>query len=216
MLIYQPHGAIAQLNTEADTETQSKPLEVDHALLKLLSIPTFAFLTAIGAQVAIPTPPFGLPVTLQTLMVLLAAMALGPRLGFASMALYLVMGIIGIGVFAQGEAGLAVLLGQSGGYLIGFLVCQPFAHYLIKKRNGSIRGWLALFLAGIAVHLVVFAIGVPWLWWIHQVDDVGGPLSWPLAIKYGFVVFIPGILIKSGLAAGIAAFALPHVARKLW
>ncbi len=216
MVINQQQSAPTQLNADADAHSSSSQLEVDSALLKLLSIPTFAFLTAVGAQVAIPTPPFGLPVTLQTLMVLLAAMALGPRLGFASMALYLVTGIIGIGVFAEGEAGIAVLLGQSGGYLIGFLVCQPIAHYLIKKRDGSIRGWLALFLAGIAVHLVVFAIGVPWLWWIHQVDDVGGPLSWPLAIKYGFVVFIPGILIKSGLAAGIAAFALPHVARKLW
>lgn len=209
--IYADH-----LSTESEAGAHPQRTEIDRALLRLLAVPLFAMFTAIGAQIAVPTPPFGIPVTLQTLAVLLAAMALGPRLGFSSMLLYLVMGIVGIGVFAQGEAGWAVLIGQSGGYLLGFLLCQPVAQALIKKKDGTVRGWLALFLAGIAVHLVIFLCGVPWLWWIHRIDNTNSPLSIADAIHYGFVVFIPGMLLKSGIAAGIAAWALPSVARRIW
>jgi biotin transport system substrate-specific component len=201
---------------DAATHTQPQRIEIDRALLRLMSVPLFALFTAIGAQIAVPTPPFGIPVTLQTLMVLLAAMALGPKLGLASMLLYLVTGIIGVGVFAEGQAGWQTILGQSGGYLIGFLFCQPLAHTLIKRRDGSIRGWLALFLAGIAVHLLIFAFGVPWLWWIHQIDESAQVLTWNQAIYGGFTVFIPGMLLKSGIAAGIGAWALPSVAKRLW
>jgi biotin transport system substrate-specific component len=201
---------------DAATHTQPQRFEIDRALLRLMSVPLFALFTAIGAQIAVPTPPFGIPVTLQTLMALLAAMALGPKLGLASMLLYLVTGIIGVGVFAEGQAGWQTILGQSGGYLIGFLFCQPLAHALIKRRDGSIRGWLALFLAGIAVHLLIFAFGVPWLWWIHQIDESAQALTWNQAIYGGFTVFIPGMLLKSGIAAAIGAWALPSVAKRLW
>jgi biotin transport system substrate-specific component len=201
-------------NTETDSSLQS--IELDRAILRLLAVPLFVFFTAVGAQIAVPTPPFGIPVTLQTLAVLLAAMALGPKLGYASMLLYLVMGALGVAVFAEGEAGWKVIIGQSGGYLLGFLFCQPVAHAFIKREDGSIRGWLSLFAAGIAVHMVIFVFGVPWLWWIHRIDDVNEPLTIASAIHYGFVVFIPGMLLKSGIAAGIAAFVLPSVAKRLW
>lgn len=202
--------------SDSDIGTNAQSVEMDRALLRLLSIPFFALLTAIGAQIAVPTPPFGIPVTLQTLMVLLAAMALGPKLGLGSMFLYLVMGAIGVGVFADGEAGWRVLIGSTGGYLFGFLLCQPLAHALIRKSDGSIRGWLALFLAGIAVHMVIFVLGVPWLWWVYQIDTKAIPITFYEAFRGGFVVFIPGMLLKSGIAAGIAAWALPSVARRLW
>jgi biotin transport system substrate-specific component len=201
---------------DSGLDSATNKQELERALLRLIAVPMFAMLTAIGAQIAVPTPPFGIPVTLQTLMVLLAAMTLGPRLGFASMALYLVMGIIGFGVFAQGQAGWIVVIGQTGGYLFGFLVCQPVAHALIRKRDGSVRGWLSLFLAGIAVHMVIFTFGVSWLWWIHLIDNQSPALSFADALYYGFVVFIPGMILKSGIAAGIAAWTLPSVARRMW
>lgn len=208
-----------QINRSADDtgiDTPARSFEIDRALLRLLSIPLFAMLTAIGAQIAVPTPPFGIPATLQTLMVLLAAMMLGPKLGLASMLLYLVMGAVGISIFAEGESGWIVIIGQTGGYLLGFLLCQPVAHALIKRPDGSIRGWLALFFAGIAVHMVIFVIGVPWLWWIHRIDNASLTLTWSDAIHYGFVVFIPGMLLKSGIASGIGAWALPSIAKRLW
>mgnify|MGYP000499696814 CR=1 FL=1 len=207
---------LLKLASDSDVGIHTPSVEIDRALLRLLSIPLFAMFTAMGAQIAVPTPPFGIPVTLQTLAVLLAAMTLGPKLGGASMLLYLVMGAIGVGVFAEGEAGWAIIVGQTGGYLLGFLLCQPLAHLLIKKRDGSIRGWLALFAAGLAVHMLIFTLGVPWLWWIHNLEGSQSTLTIERAVHYGFVVFIPGMLIKSALAAFIAAWILPSVARKLW
>ncbi|MDF1809356.1 MAG: biotin transporter BioY [Phycisphaerales bacterium] len=202
------------LDTESGKITQQ--VEIDKTLMRLFAIPLFAMFTAFGAQIAVPTPPFGIPVTLQTLVVLLAAMSLGPRLGAASMILYLFMGIIGFGVFAEGNAGWQTIIGQTGGYLLGFIICQPVAHYLIKNRKGEIRGWIALFFAGLAVHMVIFLFGVPWLWWIHNIDPEAAPMKLSFAVYHGFVVFIPGMLLKSGIAAGIAVWFLPSVARKLW
>lgn len=188
----------------------------ERTLLRLASVPLMTLLIIICSHIAIPTAPLGIPITLQTLGVLLCAMALGPRLGMASVALYLAMGTLGVGVFGEGSAGLAVLLGQTGGYLIGFLLCQPVAHALVKRPDGSVRGWLALFGAGIAVHMVIFIFGVPWLYWIRTIDSQADPLTWGAAIKYGFVVFIPGMLLKSGIAAVLGAWLLPGVAQRLW
>ena len=194
----------------------SSNLERHRLLLRLASVPLMTLFIIICSQVAIPTAPLGIPITLQTLGVLLCAMALGPRMGFASITLYLFMGIVGVGVFSEGQAGLAVLLGQTGGYLIGFLFCQPVAHALIKRPDGSVRGWLALFGAGIAVHMVIFFFGVPWLHWIRTIDTQSEPLTWAESIKYGFLVFIPGMLLKSGIAAVLGAWLLPGVARRMW
>ena len=188
----------------------------ERMMLRIASVPLMTLLIIICSHVAIPTAPLGIPITLQTLGVILCAMTLGPRLGFASMALYLTMGIVGVGVFGEGEAGLAVLLGQTGGYLLGFLFCQPVAHALIKRRDGSVRGWLALFGAGLVVHLVIFIFGVPWLHWIRSIDTHADPLTWGQTIYFGFVVFIPGMLLKSGIAAVLGAWLLPGVARRLW
>ncbi|MCR9074422.1 MAG: biotin transporter BioY [bacterium] len=208
------------MSTQEGTTTRGRVDE--HAasqqrlLLRLASVPLMTLIIIICSHIAIPTSPLGIPITMQTLGVLLCALALGPRLGFASIALYLVMGIVGVGVFGEGEAGLPVLLGQTGGYLLGFLFCQPVAHAIIKRPDASIRGWLAIFAAGIAVHMVVFVFGVPWLHWIHSIDTKLDGLSWVQAIYLGFVVFIPGMLLKTGIATVLAVLLLPSVAKRLW
>lgn len=208
------------MSTQEGTTTRGRVDE--HAasqqrlLLRLASVPLMTLIIIICSHIAIPTSPLGIPITMQTLGVLLCALALGPRLGFASIALYLVMGIVGVGVFGEGEAGLPVLLGQTGGYLLGFLFCQPVAHAIIKRPDASIRGWLAIFAAGIAVHMIVFLFGVPWLHWIHSIDTKLDGLSWVQAIYLGFVVFIPGMLLKTGIATVLAVLLLPSVAKRLW
>jgi len=202
-------------NSQTLTGTQS----IDRATLRILSVPAMTLLTAVAAQIAIPTEPFGIPITLQSLAVLLTAMALGSKLGSISMLLYLITGAIGVGVFAEGNSGWLTILGQSGGYLLGFIACQPFAHWIIRRKDKSIRGWLAIFTAGLVVHAVIFAIGVPWLWFVRNNDSGSDPMttmSWSTAIHYGMVVFIPGMILKSGIAAGIGAWFLPSVAKRLW
>ena len=188
----------------------------DQLLWRLASVPLMTLFVIICSHIAIPTAPLGIPITLQTLGVLLCAMALGPRLGFASMAIYLFMGAIGVGVFSNGQAGLPVLFGQTGGYLLGFLFCQPVAHGIIKREDKTIRGWGAIFTAGIAVHMVVFLFGVPWLHWIHSIDTKLEPMTWNESLHYGFYVFIPGMVLKSGIATVLGIWLLPSVSRRVW
>jgi len=181
-----------------------------------MGVPGFALLTALSALVAFPIPPFGVPQTLQTLAVLLCALALGPRLGVLSMALYVLCGIVGVPMFAEGDAGLATILGQSGGYLIGFVACQPIAHAIIRRDDRSLRGWSAVVLAGIAVHAVVFAIGVPWLYAVRTLDPkTPDPTVW-WAVYGGCVVFLPGMVLKTAIATGLAMMYRPDITRRFW
>jgi biotin transport system substrate-specific component len=87
----------------------------------------FGAATAMGAYIMIPLPP--VPITLQTLFVVLAGALLGGRLGALSQVVYLLLGIIGLPVFHGGKGGLGILLGPTGGYLVGFIA----AAYVVGK-----------------------------------------------------------------------------------
>jgi biotin transport system substrate-specific component len=162
-----------------------------------------ALLVALFAQIAIDVPPSPVPVTGQTLAVVLVGSALGARRGVAALGLYLLMGLA-LPVYAEGNSGWHVVWGASGGYLIGFVI----AAYVIGRfaEMGADRKPALAFAAFVAGQLIVFGIGVPWL-------KVSADMSWGDAIHYGFTVFIVGGIVK----AIIGAIALPsawHLARR--
>jgi biotin transport system substrate-specific component len=149
------------------------------------------------------------PVTLQTLGVMLAGLVLGARLGALAVLVYLAIGAVGVPVFAGGAAGLAPFAGPTGGYLIAFPL-GAFVTGLIAFRGGRFRPALAFVAAVVGGILVVYAIGVPVLAWRTDLD------LWS-AIRLGGVIFLPGDLIKAGLAALIATGvhrAYPRLARE--
>src|ERR1044072_1187364 len=84
----------------------------------------FSLLNALAAQIAIPIGP--VPITMQTFAVTLTGALLGSRLGAAALIAYLIEGAVGLPFFAAGTAGLGVLLGPTGGYLVSF----PAAAYI--------------------------------------------------------------------------------------
>ena len=178
-------------------------------LRDLLAASIFALLTSLGAQFAIPLPPDGVPMTLQTLFVLLAALCLGPRVGTMSMVLYLVIGVLGGAVFAEGSKGVLVLVGQTGGYLLGFVCCQPVVGMIARRRDGSVRGWLAMIAAVLAGNFVVFALGVPVLALVNGY----GPAR---ALEGGLYPFLPGLAVKAVAAVAIGRLAAPIAARRPW
>lgn len=178
--------------------------------LRIAGVLLFTLLTSFSAQVAVPMPPFGVPQTLQTLAVVLAALCLGPRLGIASMTLYFIMGAIGAGVFAEGNAGIRVILGQTGGYLLGFIACQPVVASLARRPRGPLA--LNLALASLAGHAVIFALGVPWLYAVRNTDPATA-VTVREALFGGFVVFIPGTIIKTALAVLIGIYLIPRKPR---
>jgi biotin transport system substrate-specific component len=114
--------------------------------------------TAFAARVAFPLPGTPVPFTLQVVCVLLAGALLGARLGAASQAAYLAVGIVGAPVFAAG-GGLAYLLGPTGGYLLAF----PLAAFAVGAIAGREGGLLRLTLGLIAGVAVIHLGGVTWL-----------------------------------------------------
>ena len=173
------------------------------SLYNFLLVLGFALITAIAAQVRIPLPFTPVPITGQTLAVLLAGGTLGTRLGIHSQLLYLAMGIAGAPVFADASAGYTVLLGPTGGYLIGFLVAVALVGFLSEKAwDRRLRTSLLQFLAG---NLAIYAIGVPWL---KTVLGVG----WSKAFALGLWPFLTGDLTKIVLA-GVLLPGLWHLRR---
>ncbi|MAY75864.1 MAG: hypothetical protein CMJ31_14320 [Phycisphaerae bacterium] len=191
------------------------PSEAIRTLVRWAGMFFFAGMVSLGAHVAIPIEPFGVPFTLQTLAVVLAALCLGPRYGLGSMALYIAMGIVGVPLFAEGEAGLGVILGQSGGYVLGFAACQPVITSIVKRRDGSIRGWGAMIAAVVVGHLVIFAIGVPWLYFVRLSDDAAR-VTFEEAVRGGLVPFLPGMVVKAVIAVWIGRVAAPLASRQIW
>ncbi len=163
-----------------------------------------ALLTVLGAQIAIHVPPSPVPITGQTLGVVVAGAALGCRRGAASQLLYVVMGLF-LPVYADGASGLDVVWGATGGYLVGFVVAAALIGRLAEL--GADRRPPIAFLAFCAAQLAIFGIGVPWL-------QAATGMSWQTAIHEGFTVFVIGGAVK-GLAAAALVPAAWHAVRRI-
>lgn len=153
-----------------------------------------AALTAAAAQISIPVPGSPVPITGQTFAVLLTAAALGPARGIAAQGLYLVLGLVGLPVFAGATHGSSVVFGASGGYLFGFLVAAALVGY--GARRGADRSPLRTLLLYALASVVIYAIGTAWL-----CIDTGMSLS--AGIAAGVTPFLPGDAAKALLAAGL-------------
>jgi biotin transport system substrate-specific component len=153
-----------------------------------------ALLTALLAQVVVPVPGSPVPITGQTLAVVLTAAFLGPLRGLAGQALYLALGAVGLPFYAEASGGFEVVTGATGGYLVGFLPAAFLIGLAARYRaDRDLLRAVPLFVAGQAV---VFAIGVPWL-----AVTVG--LTADEALAAGFYPFIAGGLVKALVAAGV-------------
>jgi biotin transport system substrate-specific component len=164
-----------------------------------------AALTAGCAQISFYLPGNPVPVTGQTFAVLLTGAALGANRGAAAMLLYVLIGMVGLPVYADGKHGMDVITGASGGYLVGFLAASWVVGRLAEQRmdRTPVRA-LPLFLLGSAI---IYGIGVPWL-----AVSAGQPLDW--ALSNGFVDFIPGDLVKAAVAAGLLPIAWKLAGRR--
>jgi biotin transport system substrate-specific component len=164
-------------------------------VLQAVAVGGFAAATALSAHVRIPLPFTPVPITLQTLVVLLAGMTLGPGGGAASQVLYLGAGLLGLPVFA---AGAGALLGPTGGYLLGFLLGAVLAGAIARRRSDAF-GLAVAFTAGM---LVIYACGTAWLCALtHQQIAV--------ATAVGVVPFLAGDALKLVAAVGLAKAARP-------
>ena len=164
-----------------------------------------AFITLM-AQVAIPVPGSPVPVTGQTLAVLLIGTTYGARLGVTTFATYLLAGIAGAPVFAPSATaanhGIDRLLGATGGYLVGMFVASLLLGYLAdRKADQKFKTSFPALLLGDAT---IFFFGLTWL---HYSLD----LSWSATFAAGLTPFIFGEILK----IAITATSLPLIWRKI-
>jgi biotin transport system substrate-specific component len=162
-------------------------------------------LLTLSAKINIPFYP--VPLTMQTFMVLVIGMAYGPRLGTATLLLYMAEGAMGLPVFAgtpEKGIGLAYMMGTTGGYLLGFVLAAALCGWLAE------RGWdrrvATTALAMLLGNIVIYVPGLLWL---------GGLLGWDKPIlEWGLTPFLYGDLAKLALAAAVLPFAWRLVKRR--
>ena len=163
-------------------------------------IAVFAALVAGSALIAaIPVGGLGVPITLQTLAVMLTGLALGPGRAFAAVGLYTLLGLAGLPIFSGGRSGLGILAGPSAGYIIAF----PFAALavgwlttIVLRRTMKYRG-LFLFAAAMASSIVL----------VHSLGVLGMMVNGKLDLSKAFILdlaYYPGDIIKNVLAVTIA------------
>ena len=168
------------------------------ALSQATAVVFVTVLTIAAAQVSIPLPFTPVPFTLQPMVVLLGAAALGSRLGASSQILYLALGIVGMPVFAASPVlprGIARLLGPTGGYLMSYPLAAFVTGYL--AQCGLDRRYLTSVLAMGAGLAIIFSCGVLWL--AFGVPHAG--LS--AAVASGLVPFVLADVVKLFLAASV-------------
>ena len=179
--------------TATAAQRQSQIMRLVRELVLLLLGTVFL---ALLARIEIRLEPFSpVPITGQTLGVLLIGALYGPWRGALCLLAYLGEGAAGLPVFAGGASGWAVLVGPTGGYLIAFPVAAAIVGLLVQPLRGVLSGWRAV--PGLLIGtIVIYLIGVPGL-------ALSTGMGLPTAISKGILPFIPGDLIKVAIAAAV-------------
>lgn len=165
----------------------------------------FTALTAIGAFIRIPTPL--VPITLQDLFTMLAGLLLGPKYGAISVCCYLLLGLLGVPVFTFG-GGIGSFLRPTFGYLIAFAIGAWINGSMVWKKEKPTTGWMLF--ANLVSLVVIYAIGTAYVFLISKYVLGVTQAFWPLMMSC-VILPLPGDLVKSVLAAGLASRLLPII-----
>jgi len=160
-----------------------------------------SILLAISAHVKVPFYP--VPVTMQTMFVLLIGMAYGSRLGLATILAYLAQGAVGLPVFAGG-AGLAYMAGPTGGYLFGFAIAAFAVGLMAEKGMG--KNMFTTAAAMVIGNVIIYACGVTWL------SNIVGSLD--KAFQFGLLPFVYGDLLKIVIATALLPTAWKMLSKR--
>lgn len=154
-----------------------------------------ALIAALGLLPPVPVPVIPVPITAQTLGVMLAGAILGPRRGALAVLLFLVCVALGLPLLAGGRGGLGVFAGPGGGFLLGWVAGAWAVGLFAGLRRAAAMPWLLLscLAGGIGV---VYLIGVPWM-------SVVADLSLAQA-AIASAAFLPGDIVKAAMAAAVA------------
>ena len=191
------------LKGSPDTREREASLNV----ATMTRVALMAAVTAVAAQITIPLPFSPVPFTLQVPAVVLSGLLLGPRYGALAQAIYVLVGAVGVPVFAGFKGGLGVIFGPTGGYLLSYPLAAAvagLAAYAVA-RSPRRRAMASSTLWGAAALAVIYAIGATWL-------SVVAGLPPAVAVAQGVLPFVVFDLVKVVLAALVAVGAAPAIA----
>lgn len=176
------------------------PERINRALLAIGLVLVGTAILAISAKIKVPFYP--VPMTLQTLAVLLIAATYGSRLAVATVAVYIAEGMIGLPVFTNtppAVAGPAYMLGPTAGFIVSWLAVAAIVGYATDR--GWDRSIVKLGAAMIVAIAVQFALGFAWLAWFAQLSSGGTGAGISGAFFGGVAPFLLGDALKIALAA---------------
>lgn len=178
----------------------------------------FSGLTAVGAFISLPLGP--VPITLQTLFVILSGVLLGAKLGALSQIVYIVLGLIGLPVFSGFTGGPQIVLKPSFGFAIGFVFAAFIVGKIVEgnsqftvhnaqfeKENSQYK--IRIWVASIVGTIVIYLLGIPYMYYVLNVVMSKG-LSLDAVLKMGLWMFIPGDILKLAVASVVGIKILPH------
>jgi biotin transport system substrate-specific component len=150
-----------------------------------------ALIAALGLPGTITVGSTGVPITLQTLGIMLTGGILGARKGFLAVAVFLLLATAGLPLLAGGRGGIAIWTGPSAGYLVGFLAGVVVIGLLTARILPRYPLWQGILINFVGGALVIYLFGVTWL---------GIRTNFPAAITGSFL-YLPGDVLKSVVAA---------------
>lgn len=162
----------------------------------MILISLFTALTTIGAFLSIPIGE--VPISLQTMFVLLSGIILGPKLAPLSQIVYISLGLVGLRIFAGFKGGPQMIFSPTFGFLLGFILASFIVGIII--HNLKVINFINILLACLTGSLVIYLIGLPYMYIIlNKVMNI--PISFIQTLKTGCLIFIPGDILKSILAS---------------
>ncbi|MCR5482376.1 MAG: biotin transporter BioY [Clostridia bacterium] len=167
--------------------------ETKQTVSKSRSITAVALMTAVICIVSPFTLPIGpVPIGFANFIIMLAALLLGAKKGFLSCLIFLLLGFAGLPVFSSFSGGVGVLLGPTGGYIIGYLflaLATGISSQISDSQNSKLRVAVILFFGMLIGTAILYAFGT--VWFTHQ-----SGMSFTAALSVAVFPFIPGDLIK--------------------
>ncbi|PIR23089.1 MAG: biotin transporter BioY [Deltaproteobacteria bacterium CG11_big_fil_rev_8_21_14_0_20_45_16] len=171
-----------------DIRINSRLLQASLAATQII---VFSLLTAVSSKFSVELIFSPVPISLQSLVVISAGLFLGPWKGAASQVVLIAWGLAGFPVFARALPGIVVLLGPTGGFIIGFVFCAFLVGWM--AQNIFPQGWIKEYALILLASMFIFLPGVLWL-------KVWTGTSIQQTLKLGFLPFLPGDIVKCGMA----------------
>ncbi|HAK44165.1 MAG TPA: biotin transporter BioY [Clostridium sp.] len=162
---------------------------------KIILCALFAALTSVLSQISIPLPFTPVPINLATVSVFMAGGLLGAKEGAISQVIYVIIGAIGVPVFANFTAGLSIVVGPTGGYIAGYIVSAIIVGIIVKKLGDNIYSYIVAMSVGI---LGCYFVGTSWFMYLTKSELIEALLMCVVPFLFGDIlkIILSAFLVK--------------------